>query len=88
MEFLSNHGGAYRVHETHAIAKQLGLTPVHTPVCSPQSNGMAESFVNTLKRDYVSQMDCSTAAAVLNQLPRVFEWLCCGNKIKDELAFL
>jgi putative transposase len=34
---------------------------------------MAESFVNTLKRDYVSQMDRSTAAAVLSQLPDVFE---------------
>jgi putative transposase len=73
LEFLSDNGGAYRAHETHAIAKQLGLTPIHTPVCSPQSNGMAESFVNTLKRDYVSHMDCSTAAAVLSQLPDVFE---------------
>jgi transposase InsO family protein len=34
---------------------------------------MAERFVNTLKRDYVSQMDCSTAAAVLSQLPDAFE---------------
>jgi putative transposase len=73
LEFLSDNGGAYRAHETHAIAKQLGLTPIHTPVCSPQSNGMAESFVNTLKRDYISQMDRSTAAAVLSQLPDVFE---------------
>jgi transposase InsO family protein len=73
LEFLSDNGGAYRAHETHAVARQLGLTPIHTPVCSPQSNGMAESFVNTLKRDYVSQMDRSTAAAVLSQLPDVFE---------------
>jgi transposase InsO family protein len=73
LEFLSDNGGAYRAHETHAIARQLGLTPIHTPVCSPQSNGMAESFVNTLKRDYVSQMDRSTAAAVLAQLPDAFE---------------
>jgi len=73
LEFLSDNGGAYRAHETHAIARQLGLTPIHTPVCSPQSNGMAESFVNTLKRDYVSQMDRSSAAAVLAQLPDAFE---------------
>jgi transposase InsO family protein len=68
LEFLSDNGGAYRAHETHAIAKQLGLTPIHTPVCSPQSNGMAESFVNTLKRDYVSQMDCNTVVAILSPL--------------------
>jgi putative transposase len=61
LEFLGDNDGACRTHETHAIARQLGLTPIHTPVCSPQSNGMAESFVNTLKRDYISQMDRSTA---------------------------
>lgn len=26
------------------------------PVCSPQSNGMAESFVKTMKRDYIAHM--------------------------------
>lgn len=72
LQFLSDNGGAYRAHETHAVARELGLTPVHTPVCSPQSNGMAESFVNTFKRDYVSQMDRSTAATVLAQLPNAF----------------
>jgi len=72
LQFLTDNGGAYRAHETHAIALQLGITPIHTPVCSPQSNGMAESFVNTLKRDYVSQMDLSTAETVLAQLPNAF----------------
>ena len=73
LEFLTDNGGAYRAHETHAITRQLGIKSIHTPVCSPQSNGMAESFVNTFKRDYVSQMDRSTAAAVLDQLPDAFE---------------
>ncbi len=73
LEFLADNGSAYRSHETHAIARQLGLKPVHTAVYSPQSNGMAESFVNTLKRDYVGQMDRSTAEAVLAQLPAAFE---------------
>jgi putative transposase len=73
LEFLTDNGGAYRAHETHAIARQLGIKSIHTPVCSPQSNGMAESFVNTFKRDYVSRMDRSTAAAVLDQLPDAFE---------------
>jgi putative transposase len=36
-----------------SFAKQLGLKPVTTPITSPKSNGMAESFVKTIKRDYV-----------------------------------
>jgi len=73
LQFLSDNGGAYIAHETRHIARSLGLTPVNTPVCSPQSNGMAESFVNTFKRDYVSRMDLSDARTVLAQLPAAFE---------------
>lgn len=69
LQFLSDNGGAYRAHETHALARELGIEPVHTPVCSPQSNGIAESFVNTFKRDYVNLMDRSSAEIVLAQLP-------------------
>jgi putative transposase len=42
---------------TRSFAKQLGLKPVTTPVTSPQSNGMAESFVKTLKRDSAKLAD-------------------------------
>ena len=73
LQFLSDNGSAYIAHETRRIARSLGLTPVNTPVCSPQSNGMAESFVNTFKRDYVSRMDLSDARTVLAQLPSAFE---------------
>lgn len=73
LEFLSDNGGAYIAGETRNVAHQLGLTPINTPVCSPQSNGMAESFVNTFKRDYVSRMDLSDAATVMAQLPAAYE---------------
>lgn len=73
LKFLTDNAGAYRVHETHAIAKPLGIKLIHTPVCSTQSNGMAECFVNTFKRDYIRQMDCSTPAMTLAQLPDAFE---------------
>ena len=49
-----------------------GTRTIHPPVCSPQSNGMAESFVNTFKRHYVNTIDRSNAEAVLAQLPDVF----------------
>jgi putative transposase len=73
LQFLSDNGSAYIAHETRRIARSLGLTPVNTPVCSPQSNGMAESFVNTFKRDYVSRMNLTDAATVMEQLPAAFE---------------
>jgi len=34
---------------------------------------MAESFVNTFRRDYLSRMDLSDAPTVLTQLPAAFE---------------
>ena len=73
LEFLSDNGGAYIAAETRQIARQLGLKPVNTPVCSPQSNGMAESFVNTFKRDYVSRMDLADARTVMAQMAAAFE---------------
>jgi putative transposase len=73
LEFLTDNGGAYIAGDTRAIARSLGLKPVTTPVCSPQSNGMAESFVNTFKRDYVSRMDLADATTVMAQLPAAFE---------------
>jgi transposase InsO family protein len=73
LEFLSDNGGAYIAAETRSVARQLGLRPINTPVCSPQSNGMAESFVNTFRRDYVSHMDLADASTVMAQLPAAFE---------------
>ncbi len=73
LEFLTDNGSAYIAGSTRAIARSLGLKPVTTPVCSPQSNGMAESFVNTFKRDYVSRMDLADAQTVMAQLPEAFE---------------
>lgn len=73
LEFLTDNGGAYIADDTRRIARSLGLRPINTPVCSPQSNGMAESFVNTFRRDYLSRMDLSDAPTVLAQLPAAFE---------------
>ena len=73
LEFLTDNGGAYIAADTRAVARSLGLTPVNAPVCSPQSNGMAESFVNPFKRDDVARMNLKDAASVTAQLPAPFE---------------
>lgn len=53
IEMLTDNGSPYTAKETRIFARQIGLKPCFTPVKSPQSNGISEAFVNTLKRDYV-----------------------------------
>lgn len=53
IEMLSDNGSPYIAKETQIFARQLGLKPCFTPIRSPQSNGISEAFVKTLKRDYV-----------------------------------
>ena len=65
IEWLSDNGSGYTTHETRRFARDIGLEPRTTPVESPQSNGMAEAFVRTIKRDYVSVSSLADAATVL-----------------------
>ena len=72
LQFLSDNGGAYCAHETHAVARELGITSVPYACLQPifeQHNG---NLVNTFRREYASQMDRSTAVIVLAQLPDSF----------------
>jgi len=73
VEWLSDNGSCYRAHETQHFARELGLVPCFTPVRSPESNGMAEAFVKSFKRDYVFVHDRPDAKTVLAQLPGWFE---------------
>jgi putative transposase len=66
LEFLTDNGGAYIAEDTRAIARSLGLKPITTPVCNPQSNSMDENFVNTFKHDYVSRKDLTDAKTVMS----------------------
>ena len=50
--WLSDNGSPYTARETRPRAREIGVVPCTTPIESPQSNGMAEAFVKTLKRDY------------------------------------
>ena len=49
----SDNGSPYTAKETRVFAQALNLTPCFTPVASPESNGLSEGFVKTLKRDDV-----------------------------------
>jgi putative transposase len=64
-EWLTDNGSGYTADKTRSFASSIGLEPLTTPICSPQSNGMAESSVKRMKRDYVAFMpkpDAKTAA--------------------------
>ena len=73
IEWLSDNGSPDTARETRSLARDLGLVPCTTPVESPQSNGMAEAFVKTLKRDYAQVSPRPDAASVLRQLDGWFE---------------
>lgn len=72
IQWLSDQGPQYIAHETKDYVREWGLDPITTPSYSPESNGMAESFVKTFKRDYVYVSDLWTAASVLRQVPEWF----------------
>jgi transposase InsO family protein len=73
VQWLSDNGSAYTAYETQSLARLMGLEPRTTPYYSPESNGMAESFIKTFKRDYVAMHDLDTAERVVEQLPSWFE---------------
>jgi putative transposase len=67
-EFLTDNGSCYTAKETLDFAASLGLKPCFTPVKSPESNGMAESFVKTFKRDDVRIHPLPDARTVLTAI--------------------
>ena len=73
IEWLSDNGSPYVATDTRALARLIGLVPRTTPIESPQSNGMAEAFVKTFKRDYAQVRPRPDAATVMQQLDSWFE---------------
>lgn len=71
LQFLTDNGSAYTSQKTRHLLKALGIEDCKTAVGSPQSNGMAESFVKTLKRDYLPFIDLESAETALSSLPDV-----------------
>ena len=73
VQWLSDNGSIFAAHKTVEIALALNLEPCFTPVESPESNGMAEAFVKTFKRDYVRVSLIPHAPAALAQIDRWME---------------
>lgn len=65
VQWLSDNGSIFAAARTLETATALGLLPCFTPVESPESNGMAEAFVRTFKRDYVRVSPIPDAATAL-----------------------
>jgi len=93
VEWLSDNGSAYIAKDTADMARALGLTLLFTPVRSPESNGMSESFVKTLKRDYARINILQHADAILAMLPDWIEDYCevhphAGLKFRSPREFI
>ncbi|MFS3719798.1 IS3-like element IS2 family transposase [Escherichia coli] len=73
VEWLTDNGSCYRANETRQFARMLGLEPKNTAVRSPESNGIAESFVKTIKRDYISIMPKPDGLMAAKNLAEAFE---------------
>jgi putative transposase len=83
IEWLTDNGSGYVSTETRRFAREIGLEPRTTPLESPQSNGMAEAFVRTLKRDYVRVSPVPDAETVMRLLP---SWITHYNEVHPHKA--
>lgn len=73
VQWLSDNGPCYTSHETVGFARMIGFDVRTTPSYSPESNGMAEALVKTIKRDYAWFADLKDAPTVMGQLNNWFE---------------
>ncbi len=91
-----------RVLMTAAVDRRFGITKTphklewfsdNGSVRSPERNGMSESFVKTLKRDYARVTILPDAATILAKLPDWIEDYCevhphSGLKIRSPREFM
>src|ERR1700758_1387651 len=83
IEWLTDNGSCYIAGDTRSFAREIGLEPRTTPIESPQSNGMAEAFVRTIKRDYVRVNPRPDAQTVMRQLSA---WITHYNEVHPHKA--
>jgi len=73
IQWRSDNGPQYTATASVLYAHELGLVPISTPAYSPESNGLAQGFVHTFKRDYVNVHELRDAESVLAQLGGWFD---------------
>ena len=83
IEFLSDNGPEYACRKLRALLQDFGMVICRTPRRSPESNGLAEAFFGSFKRDYVYQGDLESLEAVAQKLP---EWIEDYNHIAPHSA--
>lgn len=72
VQWLTDNGSAYTAYDTRKFAINLNLDACTTAVSSPQSNGMAERFVKTMKEDYIAFMPKPNVRTALQNLAAAF----------------
>jgi putative transposase len=83
IEFLSDSGPEYACRKLRALLQDFGMVICRTPRRSPESNGLAEAFFGSFKRDYVYQGELESPETVAQQLP---EWIKDYNQIAPHSA--
>lgn len=78
VQWLADNGSVFAATRTVDIALALNLSPCFTPIESPESNGVAEAFVKTFKRDYVR---VSPIPDALTALASVENWMADYNEV-------
>jgi len=73
IEWLTDNGPPYVANLTRAFGREAGFLVRTTPAYSPESNGMAEAFVKSFKRDYVYLAELRDADSVLRELGTWFD---------------
>ena len=64
IEFLSDNGPEYGCHRLRGLLREFKMEICRTPRRSPESNGIAERFFGTLKKDYVYQGELENFAEI------------------------
>lgn len=73
VEWLTDNGSAYSSYQTRQFTRLVGLESKHTAVRSPESKWMVESFVKTMKHDYISIMPKPYGLTAVKNLAEAFE---------------
>lgn len=73
IQWLTDNGSCYVSKQTVCFLRGMGFDVCTTRPYSPESNGMAEAFVKTFKRDYAYVSDLTSADVVINRLSGWFE---------------